>query len=152
MGIIFRLGLFATGLILCIGEDCLNESQMRGDLFLSPSISAGTSKSKSLRWQLFHDRVSAVFLPAAIPAPEPCPYRVEVVHCRSDERRVVREDARLEVARARSDDCHDRWQHGLHTPRRSQSHTACLFERLKTRIWERHYWHSASAHCRSYFA
>ena len=100
MGIIFRLGLFATGLILCIGEDCLNESQMRGDLFLSPSISAGTSKSKSLRWQLFHDRVSAVFLPAAIPAPEPCPYRVEVVHCRSDERRVVREDARLEVAPA----------------------------------------------------
>ena len=100
MGIIFRLGLFATGLILCIGEDCLNESQMRGDLFLSPSISAGTSKSKSLRWQLFHDRVSAVFLPAAIPAPEPCPYRVEVVHCRSDERRVVREEARLEVAPA----------------------------------------------------
>ena len=75
MGIIFRLGLFATGLILCIGEDCLNESQMRGDLFLSPSISAGTSKSKSLRWQ-----------------------------------------------------------HGLHTPRRSQSHTACLFERLKDTV------------------
>ena len=152
MGIIFRLGLFATGLILCIGEDCLNESQMRGDLFLSQSISAGTSKSKSLRWQLLHDRVPAVFLPTAVLASESRPYRVEVVHCRSDERRVVREEARLEVARARSDDCHDRWQHGLHTPRRSQSHTACLFERLKTRIWERHYWHSASAHCRSYFA
>ena len=100
MGIIFRLGLFATGLILCIGEDCLNESQMRGDLFLSQSISAGTSKSKSLRWQLLHDRVPAVFLPAAVLASESRPYRVEVVHCRSDERRVVREDARLEVAPA----------------------------------------------------
>ena len=107
---------------------------MRGDLFLSQSISAGTSKSKSLRWQLLHDRVPAVFLPAAVPASESRPYRVEVVHCRSDERRVVREEARLEVARARSDDCHDRWQHGLHTPGQSQSHTACLFERLKDTV------------------
>ena len=73
---------------------------MRGDLFLSQSISAGTSKSKSLRWQLLHDRVPAVFLPAAVLASESRPYRVEVVHCRSDERRVVREDARLEVAPA----------------------------------------------------
>lgn len=38
------------------------------------------------------------------------------------------------VARARPDDCHDRRQHGLHTPRWSQSNTTCLFERLKNRI------------------
>ena len=52
------------------------------------------------RWQLFHNRVSAAFLPATVLASESSPYRVEVVHCRSDERRVVREDARLEVAPA----------------------------------------------------
>ena len=66
----------------------------------SPRHQSSTSKSKSLRWQLLHDRVAAEILPAAVPASESSPYRVEVVHCRSDERRVVREDARLEVAPA----------------------------------------------------
>ena len=46
-------------------------------------------KCLSHKIDLFHDRVSAVFLPATVLAHEPCPYRVEVVHSRSDERRVV---------------------------------------------------------------
>ena len=39
---------------------------------------------------LFHNRVPAVVLPAAVSAPEPCPYRVEMIHCGCHERGVVR--------------------------------------------------------------
>ncbi len=47
---------------------------------------------------LFQDRISAVLLPAAGFAPESCPDRIELIHGRFHQGRIIREDPGLKVS------------------------------------------------------